>query len=257
MVSEVDAVVVCVEYRLAPEHPFPTAVEDGVSAILFLAEHADELGLDVSRFATSGFSAGGNLAFTVPMLLSERLQQRIGRKVGDEEDDVSTRKGRASEASLQKLRSLKPIAVVSWYPPTDFTTSTAMRRATCTRPSLAMPNFFVELFDECYIGLSGQDTSHPMLSPGVAPNALLRALPDEILLLTCEWDMLRAEAERFGDRLQQDLGMNVIQTMVPQVAHAWDRDPNPFYSDDSILRYYKLACMKLRRVFEKPIGEES
>ncbi|KAK5018315.1 hypothetical protein LTR60_001551, partial [Cryomyces antarcticus] len=60
VVGEVNAVVVSVDYRLAPENPFPTAVEDGVDAILYLAEHAEELGIDVDRMAVSGFSSGGN-----------------------------------------------------------------------------------------------------------------------------------------------------------------------------------------------------
>ena len=75
LVKILGAVVVSVNYRLAPEHPFPTAVGDGVDAIVFLGEQADRLGLDIERFAVSGFSAGANLAFTVPMLLHNYLQR--------------------------------------------------------------------------------------------------------------------------------------------------------------------------------------
>lgn len=76
VVDQVGAVVVSVDYRLAPENPFPTAVEDGADAVLWLAQHADELALDADRFAISGFSAGGNMAFTVPLCLQGELFER-------------------------------------------------------------------------------------------------------------------------------------------------------------------------------------
>jgi len=76
VVQQIDAVVASVDYRLAPEYPFPTAVEDGVDAILWLVEHAEELAIDPHRIALSGFSAGGNLCFTVLLRLHEELQGR-------------------------------------------------------------------------------------------------------------------------------------------------------------------------------------
>ena len=68
-VLDVDVVMVSVSYRLAPEYPFPAAVDDGVEALVYLMSHSAELGLDMSRVALSGFSAGGNLAVTVPLRL--------------------------------------------------------------------------------------------------------------------------------------------------------------------------------------------
>ena len=56
------AIVAGIEYRLAPEHRFPAALEDSLAAIRWLAAHADELGGDGSRLAVAGDSAGGNLA---------------------------------------------------------------------------------------------------------------------------------------------------------------------------------------------------
>ncbi|KAI5304549.1 hypothetical protein KEM56_006357 [Ascosphaera pollenicola] len=69
VVETTHAVVVSVDYRLAPEHPFPTAVDDGVDALLYLESKADELALDISRVVLTGFSSGGNLVFTVPYRL--------------------------------------------------------------------------------------------------------------------------------------------------------------------------------------------
>ncbi|KAI5290618.1 hypothetical protein KEM54_000993 [Ascosphaera aggregata] len=69
VVKTTDAVVVSVDYRLAPEHTFPTAVDDGVDALLYLESNADELSLDITRVVLTGFSSGGNLVFTVPYRL--------------------------------------------------------------------------------------------------------------------------------------------------------------------------------------------
>jgi acetyl esterase len=73
-----DAVVIAVDYRLAPEHPFPAAVNDAYAAVEWAVEHAHELHGDARRIAVLGDSAGGNLAAVVCQLAKARNGPRIG-----------------------------------------------------------------------------------------------------------------------------------------------------------------------------------
>ena len=68
LASEVPALVVSVDYRLGPEHPFPAAVDDSLAAYEWAIAQAGELGADPARIAVAGDSAGGNLATVVAQL---------------------------------------------------------------------------------------------------------------------------------------------------------------------------------------------
>lgn len=311
VVAEVEAVVVSVEYRLAPEYPFSVGVEDGTDAVIYLASHAEELRLDPERMALSGFSAGGNFAFTVPLMLHD-LQNDVGKRTLL--DCSKSKKGKnghhqqhadpeynhnylrpnsailpsssaptpsssqlslprptatrtnSSTHSIIKLSDLEPTAleieqkipdlslkcIVSFYPPTDFRSSRQQKRLTNPQPDKNLPPMLTNLFDESYIPPFDMiDLTDPYLSPMAAEDDFLRdAYPEDIVLYTCEYDMLNAEGVAFGERLKsEEIGKKVHGGLVKEVPHAFDKKPNPIRFPKSADRCYSEACAELRRVF--------
>jgi acetyl esterase len=156
--------VATVGYRLAPEHPFPAAVEDCYAATRWLADHAGELGLDATRLAVGGGSAGANLAAATTLLARERGGPRL---------------------AFQLLV----------YPPTDHGADTASRR-TCTDPVF----FDFRSLEWCWLHYLAEeaDGDDPLASPLRAQN--VRGLPPA-LVITAELDPLRDEGELYAAKL--------------------------------------------------------
>lgn len=81
LVEEVNCVIVSVEYRLAPEHPFPAPVEDCYAALKWTADHSAELRIDPARIAVGGSSSGAGLAASVALLARDRGQVPVAFQV--------------------------------------------------------------------------------------------------------------------------------------------------------------------------------
>jgi putative ergosteryl-3beta-O-L-aspartate hydrolase len=241
-----NAVFVSVDYRRAPEFPFPTAVDDSVDAVLYLSAHAAELGLDTTRVALSGFSAGANLAFSVPLRLIFHTRKGLMRS-----EDPNSSRWPSTHKLMESAPTLKIVNIIAFYPLLDWSLSRNSKRRTSRKPEKTLPKFFTDLFDYSY--LPPPDTmlhASPFASPGLAPdNMLIHGLPDDIQIFLCEWDMLLQEGEIFARRLKA-LGKQVKETLIPGVVHGWDKHPDPWRDQQAIDKLYAEACMGLRESFE-------
>jgi acetyl esterase len=164
--NRVGAVVVSVDYRLAPEHRMPTAAEDAYAATVWLAEHADEVSADGTRMAVAGDSAGGNLAAVVTLLARDRGGPDI---------------------ALQVLI----------YPGTDATLSSPSIAENANGPLLTAA--IVRAYRNLYLGPDG-DERDVRISPLLADD--LSGLPPA-LVQSAELDPIRDDAARYAEALQK------------------------------------------------------
>jgi acetyl esterase len=176
------AVVVVVGYRLAPEHPFPAAIDDCYAAVRWVAEHAGEIGADPACLAVGGDSAGGNLAAGVTLRARAEGPPLVGQllvypNTDQLADDESMRA--ADDPFLFNRHS------VAWY-----------RQHYLTAPD---------------------DAANPLASPLRAPS--LADLPPA-LVITAEFDPLRDQGEAYARRLDEE-GVPVKLSRYPGMVHGF------------------------------------
>ena len=178
-----ECLVVSVDYRLAPEHPFPAAPEDCYAATVWVAEHAEEIGADPARIAVGGDSAGGNLAAVVALM---------GRD----------RKGPALRHQLLI------------YPVTEYSFETASYRENADGYMLTLP--LMEWFWNHYLAdptQGGDELASPLRAASLAD------LPPATVI-TAEFDPLRDEGEAYARRLDE-AGVKTRLTRYDGVFHGF------------------------------------
>ncbi len=177
--------VVAVDYRLAPEHRYPAAVEDAYAATQWIAENSELIQADPDRLAVCGDSAGGHLAAVVSLMARDRKGPRI---------------------DLQVLI----------YPITDCSFDTPSYEE--NREGYMLTRDLMKWFWNHFIN-DESEADDPYVSPLRAKN--LCDLPPA-LILTAGYDPLRDEGEAYGRRLQE-AGVNVTLSRYPGMIHAFIR----------------------------------
>lgn len=176
--------VLAVDYRLAPEHPAPAAVEDAYAAYRWAREHASELGADPRRVAVGGDSAGGCLAAVVTVL---------ARDAGD------------------------PLPALQWliYPVTDMRGGSRSR--SLFGDGFLLTKHDMDWFQDTYLQNSGLDLTDPRVSP-LLTDDLAGLSP--ALVVTAGFDPLRDEGEQYADRLRA-AGVAVDHRKMGSMVHAF------------------------------------
>ncbi|MGB7052775.1 MAG: alpha/beta hydrolase, partial [Acidimicrobiales bacterium] len=163
--------VISVDYRLAPEHPFPAAVDDSLAAYQWVQRHTDELGVAAGQVAVMGDSAGGNLAAVISLLT------RPG--------------GRGSAPDVPP-----PIVQGLVYPAVDAHMNTETHRTLSVDYILTRDG--MDWFRSCYLP-DRSDWTSPEASPLLADDH--RGLPPA-LVVTAGFDPLRDEGTAYADALR-------------------------------------------------------
>jgi len=184
LTNQAGCVTVSVDYRLAPEHKFPAAVEDAFAATRWVVDHAAELGVDPRKVAVGGASAGGNLATVVGLIAIERGGPQL---------------------AFQLLI----------YPVTDAALDTPSARA-ITSDDFPLSRADMEWFWRQYLR-DDADRAHPYASPARAKS--LAGLPP-VLVITAEIDPLCDEGERYAAALER-AGVAARLTRYEGVTHGF------------------------------------
>lgn len=204
-------VVVSLEYRLAPENPYPAALDDCVDAYLWLREHARDLAIDYDRIAVGGDSAGGALAAGLCLAL------------------------RDGELPL-------PMAQVLAYPPVDDTFTAPSWTEFADAPLLTSADS--QWLIEQYRGPDYQDRPDPLAAPIRAES--LHGLPPA-LILTAEVDPIRDDAEAYAARLHRS-GVAVVTTRYAGVFHGFFTEVGVFAKTEQAI---EDVCAYLRRLVRR------
>jgi acetyl esterase len=183
LAANVPAAVLSVEYRLAPEHPFPAAVEDALAAYRWAAAESSKLGADPKRIAVAGDSAGGNLAASLSLLARE--------------DDGT---GPAMQALI--------------YPVTDTVGGQRSRDEFAKGFLLAKAD--MDWFERHYLP-PGADHTDPRVSVLRAED--LSGLPPAYVA-TAGFDPLRDEGEAYAERMRE-AGVEVTLRRHPGLIHGF------------------------------------
>ncbi len=184
------AMVVSVDYRLAPEHKYPAAVDDAYAAAGWVFENAESLGADPRRVAVGGDSAGGNLAAAVCLMARDR-------------------------------GTFRPTLQVLIYPIVDHAMNTPSYRENAEGPLLTRAT--MEWFWECYLARPDVG-ARAYASPLRAED--LSGLPAAVVI-TARYDPLRDEGEAYAARLRE-AGVPVQLTRYDGMIHAFFRRPTLF-----------------------------
>jgi acetyl esterase len=176
--------VLAIDYRLAPEHPFPAAVEDARAALRWAYANASQLGADPHRIGVGGDSAGGNLAAVV-----SQLAARDGGPA--------------------------PVLQLLIYPATDFTSRRRSREL--FGEGFLLTNAEMDWFETNYLGPARAQASDPRASPLLADD--LSGLAPAFVV-TAAFDPLRDEGEEYAKALQ-DAGTPATLRRFPGLIHAF------------------------------------
>ena len=185
--------IVSVDYRLAPEHPAPTAIRDGLQAYSWLAKHAQTLGASPSRIILTGDSSGGGLAALVAQQVSNAtVNQTFDRQ------NYSTTPDDFTIDIFEQLQHLpRPLAQLLLYPVTDIGEDYPSWKL--YGQGLILDYNDIKVFHAAYLQDSALTQPHALLSPLHGDNS--QVCPSYIV--AAELDILRDEALVYANQLQE------------------------------------------------------